>query len=116
MLVVSINQNNYNVWIWQPLLPAEIYWVEHLPWDYGVELHQEGENIKVAFQPLLLAYIMAKVKVVHNEPDPMPSKEAHKEPHPTFGPHPYTQVADFDFQKEMEYLPFRSQSGRHSFG
>ena len=35
--VILINQNNYNVWIWQPLLAAEIYWVEHLPWDYGVE-------------------------------------------------------------------------------
>ena len=39
---IVINQNNYNVWIWQPLLAAEIYWVEHFPWDYVVELHCEG--------------------------------------------------------------------------
>ena len=57
-----INQKNHNIWIWQPLLVAEIFWVEHLPWDYGVELYQEGNNIEVAFQPLPLAGIMASVK------------------------------------------------------
>ena len=89
--VIVMNQNNYNVWIEQPLLAAEMYWVEHLPWDYGVELHQEGENIEVAFQPLPLTDIMATVKVVHNEPDTKPSKEANKESHPTLGPHPDTK-------------------------
>ena len=31
VLVILMNQDKYNVWIWQPLLAAEIYWVEHLP-------------------------------------------------------------------------------------
>ena len=108
--VIVINQINYDVWIQQPLLAAEIYWGEHLPWDYGVELHQEGENIEVAFQALPPADFMAIVKAVHNEPDPMPSKEANKEPHPTFGPHSYTKVADIDFQK-VEHLPFKLNVG-----
>ena len=76
-----------------------------------VELHQEGENIEVAFQPLPLADIMATVKSVHDEPDPMPSKEANKEPHPSFGLHPNTKAADFDFQKEVEHLPFKLNLG-----
>ena len=92
-------------------LAAEIYWVEHLSWDYGVELHQEGENIEVAFQPLPLADIMATGKVVHDEPDPLPSKEANKEPHPTFVLHPNTKAADFDFQKEVECVPFKFSLG-----
>ena len=50
---------------------------------------------------------MATVKVVHNEPDTMPSKEANKEPCPTFGLCPYIKVADFNFQKEVECLPFK---------
>ena len=45
--------------------------------------------------------------MVHDEPDTKPSKEANKEPHPTFGPHPNTKEADFDFQKEVECLPFK---------
>ena len=62
------------------------------------------------------ADIMARVKAVHDEPDLMPSKEANKEPCPTFRPCPNTKVAHFDFQKEVEYLPHQAQSGRYSFG
>ena len=73
--VIMINWNNHNVWIWQSLLAEEIFGVEHLPWDYGVELHQEGNKIEVAFQPLPMADIMASVKAVHNKPDKLPLKE-----------------------------------------
>ena len=69
----------------------------------------------MAFQPLPPADIVATVKAVHNEPDTKPSKEISKEPHPTFGPHPNTKVADFDFQKEVEHLPFKLNLGP-SFG
>ena len=111
VLVILMNQNNYNVWIQQPLLAAEIYWVEHLPWDYGVEFHQQRKNIKVVFQPLPLADIMTTVNLVHNEPDTKPITENIKEPCPTFGPHPNTEVADFNFQREVECLPFRLNLG-----
>ena len=94
VLVIVMNQNNHNVWLLQTLLAAEMFWVEHLPWDYGVEFHQEGNKIEVAFQPLTMADIMASVQVVHNEKGKMSSKEeARGEPHSTFGPHPNTQVA-----------------------
>ena len=65
VLVILMNQNNYNIWIWQPLLASEIYVVEHLPWDYGVEFQHQGNNIAVAFQPIPPADIMATVKSVH---------------------------------------------------
>ena len=54
---------------------------------------------------------MATVKAVHDEPDSRPSKEANKEPHPIFGPHPNTKVADFGFKKEIEHLPFKLNLG-----
>ena len=54
---------------------------------------------------------MASLKAVHDEPDKVPSKEASQEPHPTFGPHPNTQVADFDFKKEIEHLAFKLNLG-----
>ena len=75
VLVIMINQNKCNVWIWQPLLGAEIFGVQHITWDYGIELHQDGNKIEVAFQPLPTVENMALVKVVHNEPDKVPSKE-----------------------------------------
>ena len=61
VMVILMNQNNHNIWIWQPLLAAEIYWVEHLPWDYGIEFQHQGNNIEVAFQPIPPADIMATV-------------------------------------------------------
>ena len=65
----------------------------------------------MAFQPLPLADIMATVKAVHDETDTKPPMENIKEPHPTFGPCPNTEVADFDFQKEVECLPFKLSLG-----
>ena len=105
--VILMNQNNHNIWIWQPLLAAEIYWVEHLPWDYGIGFQHQGDNIEVAFQPIPPAYIMATVKSVHNESSTKPSAESC----PTFGPHSNTSTADFDFQQEVEHLSFKLNLG-----
>ena len=45
--------------------------------------------------------------MVDNEPGWIPSGkgEASQEPHATFGPCPNTQVADFNFEKELQCLP-----------
>ena len=103
VLVILMNQNNHNIWIWQPLLAAEIHVVEHLPWDYGVEFQHQGNNIEVAFQPIPPGDIMATVKLAHDEPCTKPSAESC----PTFGPCPNTSAADFDFHQEVECLPFK---------
>ena len=105
--VILMNQNDYNIWIWQPLLAAEIYTVEHLSWDYGVDFQHHGDNIEVAFQPIPPTDIMATVNLVHDEPDVKPLAE----PRPTFGPHPNISVADFDFKQEVEHLPFKLNLG-----
>ena len=65
VLVILMNQNKYNIWIWQPTLAAETHQEEHLPWDYGVDFQHQGDKIEVAFQPIPLADIMANVKSVH---------------------------------------------------
>ena len=73
--------------------------------------YTNGGNIEVLFQPLPLADIMATVEAVHDEPDTKLLKESSKEPVPKFGSHPHTNVADFDFQKEVEHLPFKLNLG-----
>ena len=58
---------------------------------------------------------MASVKTVHDKPDKVPLKEeASQEPHPTFGPHPNTQVADVKFKKGRA-SSLQAQYGRCSF-
>ena len=50
---------------------------------------------------------MATVKSVHDEPGTKPSAE----PCPTFRCCPNTDEADFNFQQEVECLPFELNSG-----
>ena len=76
MLVIVINQNNHNIWIQQPLLAAEIFGLNISHGIMGLNYIKNGDNTVVAFQPLPLADIMASVKVVHDEPDQVPLKEA----------------------------------------
>ena len=49
--------------------------------------------------------------MAHDEPDQVTSKEASQEPHPTFGPHPNTKVADFNSEKEVKCLSFQLNLG-----
>ena len=69
----------------------------------GLTFQHQGDKIEVAFQPVPLADIMAAVKSVHDEP----GAESSAAPRPTFGPHPNTNVADFNFQQEVEHLHFK---------
>ena len=91
--------------------------MEHLPWDYGVEFHQEGQKKEVAFQPLPMADIMDSVKVVQNETGKVQSKEdANQESCPTFGPHPNTQaVINLDFNKSRAFS-LQAHPGECYFG
>ena len=72
-----------------------------------LNFHNRGKIERWHFQPVPPAGIMATVKSVHDEPDTKPSTE----PCPLFGPHPNTDVADFNSQKEVEHLPFKLNLG-----
>ena len=82
----------------------------------GLNYIMKGRILKLAFQSLPPADIMATVKVVHDKADTKPSKAANKESHPKFGPHSSTKVADFDFPKGTRMSSLQAQSGRCSFG
>ena len=71
--------------------------------------------MEVAFQQLPMADIMALAKVVHNEPDMLPSKEeASQEPCPTFGPNPTPKQQTVISKKKKRIFP-SSLIGRCSF-
>ena len=64
--VIVVNQNNHNVWLWQPLLVVEIIHMENLQCNYGIKFHQKGQNIELVFQPIPLAEIIASLQAVYN--------------------------------------------------
>ena len=63
------------------IISSRNVWVEHLPLDYGLEFHQEGQKIEVAFQLLP----MASVQAVQDEPGKMPPVK--KKPVKNLTPH-----------------------------
>ena len=50
--VLLMYTNSYNVWIWQPLLAADVVEVEHCPWDYQSFLSHDGNEVKVTFHAI----------------------------------------------------------------
>ena len=42
-----------------PIIGVRHFYVEHLPWSYRVEFHQEEQNVEVEFQPMSTARTMA---------------------------------------------------------
>ena len=50
--VILVNTNSYNIWIWQPLLAANVMEVESCPWDYQTVLSHDGKDVNVSFCPV----------------------------------------------------------------
>ena len=51
MPVILINTTKQNVWLWQPLLAAELYTAEYHPVEHQADIEVEREVAKVSFLP-----------------------------------------------------------------
>ena len=76
--------------------------MEHLPLDYGVALEQKGQEVEVAFQGKQMTEIMASLNLVQDKLEHLnnTNREDNQMPCSTCGPHPNTQAADFNFDRE----------------
>ena len=108
--VTLCNTNSYNVWIWQPLLAADIVEVEHCPWDYQAVMSYDGDQVQVSFCPVPMLEVQAEILssgVTNNDPSSNsgnPNVSTTNEPGewPKFGPDPEFDSSNFDFKKELE--------------
>ena len=116
--VILVNTNSYNVWIQQPLLATNVMEVESCPWDYQTVLSCDGEDVNVSFCPVPTPEVQEEifsVSVSHTSDSPdlnqsSPTKEQCERP--KFGPHPKFNNPCFDFQKELDRLPFTLNLGK----
>ena len=98
--VIVIIQNNHNVWIQQPLLTAKFLDGTFLM-GLWCKIPSGGEQNRGGILPLPMADIMASLKMVHNEPDQVPSKEeASPESHPHLDPIPTPKWPILIFKKK----------------
>ena len=107
--VILINTNKQNVWLWQPLLAAELYTAEYHPIEHRVDMEVEGDVAKVSFLPVVPNTIRVQVEQVEatstDTATPDPQEKL------VFGHRPNTQSADFDFEAEVTWLPFKLNLG-----
>ena len=103
-----MNTNTYNVWICQPLLAANIVEAEDCPWDYRLQMSHDGNNIKISFCPVPWTEVqteIAAVSVTKAEPG-IPEKTNEGGERLKFGYRPDFNNLNFDFEKELSWLPF----------
>ena len=109
--VILANMNSYNIWIKQPLLAANVVEVESCPWNYQTILSCDGKDVKVSFCPVPPSevqediFISSTSVMTENEQDMVKDKQNPGEK-PRFGSRPNYSGPGFDFQKELDRLPF----------
>ena len=111
--VILVNTNRQNVWIWQPLLAAELFGtnqVEEI--EHRANMEREGDNIQISFSPVAPNSIRVRSEQVETvTPDIEPPASNEK---PSFGPRPDVESPDFDFKAEIDCLPFKIEHGDYS--
>ena len=72
-------------------------------------MERKGDNINISFSPVAPNFIRVKSEQVEaTTSDNTPSTSNEK---PPFGPRPNADAADFDFQAEINCLPFKLNMG-----
>ena len=108
--VILVNTNRQNVWIWQPLLAAELFstnQVEEI--EQRADMERQGDNIQISFSPIAPNSIrvrLEQVETVTSDIDPPTSNEK-----PSFGTRPDVKSENFDFKAEIDHLPFKLNMG-----
>ena len=74
-------------------------------------MNWDGDNISVGFQPVPLQLINTNSCQVEAGPIQPDSPKIER---PVFGPRPDTSSAEFNFEKELECLPFQLNTGKEA--
>ena len=114
--VILANTNSYNIWIQQPLLAANVVEVESCPWNYLTNLSHDARNIKVSFCPIPPSEVQedistAATSVTVTDQDMVkPAKDQGVKS--KFGSWPKFSSPEFNFQKELDRIPFPLNLGK----
>ena len=110
--MILINTNKQNVWLWQPLLAAELYTAKYHPVEHWADIEVKGDVANVSFLPVVPNTIRVQAEQVESTSTDTSTPEPSKKP--VFGPRPDTQSADFNFEAEVKCLPFKLNLGEEA--
>ena len=82
--VILINTTKQNIWLWQPLLAAELYTAEYHPVEHRADMEIKGENVNISFQPMVPKTIRVQAEQVEATPADISPPDSNERP--VFGP------------------------------
>ena len=109
--VILINTNRYNVWIRLPLLAAKLFNVDCNEIEYRADINWDSNNILEGFQPVPPQLI--NTNSCQMEAGPIQPNSLKIERH-VFAPRPDTSSTEFNFEKELDCLPFQLNIGKEA--
>ena len=112
MSVILINTTKQNIQLRQPLLATELCTAEYHPVEHRTDMEIKGDDVNISFLPVVPNTIKVQseqVETTSTDISPLDSCER-----PVFGPKPDTQAADFDFEAEIQHLPFKLNLGEEA--
>ena len=108
--VILINTTKQNVWIWQPLLAAELFITDQIDQiEHRASMERKGDNINISFSPVTPNTIRVQSEQVEVTPSNITPPTSNDKP--SFGPRPNTKAEDLDFQAEINCLHFKLNMG-----
>ena len=109
MPIILINTTKQNIWLCQSLLATELFTVECHQVEHRANMERKGKDVDISFLPVVPDTIRVQSEQVEaTSTDISPPKCINK---PTFSPRPNPQATDFDFEAEVQYLPFKLNLG-----
>ena len=103
--IILINTNKQNIWLWQPLLAAELLTVEYHQVDNRDNMEMKAEDVDISFLPVAPNTIRVPLEQV--EATSMGISPPNSSEKPVFGPRPGTKATDFNSEAEIQCLPFK---------
>ena len=110
MPVILVNAPKQIVWIQQPLLVVELFCMDQIDEiEYRASMEKQGDNSHISFSSIAPDSIRVRSEQVESTtPDITPPTSDEK---PPFGPRPNVKATNFDFQAEINCLPFKLNMG-----
>ena len=108
--IILVNTTKQNVWIWQPLFTAELFIADQIDQiEHRASMERKRDNINISFSHVAPNSIQVKseqVESITSDITPPTSERNH-----LLALDQNVKSADFDFQAEINCLPFKIKYG-----
>ena len=107
---ILVNTTKQNVWTWQPLLAMILFNADQIDEiEHRTSMERQGDNIHRSFSPVAPDSIRVRSEQVESTTSDSTAPTSYEKP--SFGPRPDVKATNFDFQAEINCLPFKLNMG-----